>query len=95
MQFYETVRDICKQMTTIFLISKAYALVIPSSNTTKGNGNLRRYWAGHETEIPNLKKVDGINCKLIKEHSNDGLTYSNPDVIKFPSDPYTDGKCRC
>ena len=80
-------------MTTIFLISEASALVIPSSNTTKENGNLRRYWARHETEIPNLKKLNGSYCKL--EFSEDGLTYFNPNAIKFRTDLYTDGKCRC
>ena len=95
MQFYETVRDICKQMTTIFLISEACALVIPSSNTTEGKVNLGRYWARHETEIFNFKKVNGRDCKLMKEYSNDGLTYSYPDAIKFPTDTYTDGKCSC
>ena len=95
MQAYETVRNFCKKMTTIFSISEAFALVIPSFNTTQVKGNLRRYWAKHETEIPNLKKVHRRDCKLMREYSNDDLMYSNSVAIKFATDTYADGKCRC
>ncbi len=82
-------------MTTIFSIYEAFALVIRSFNTAQGKGNLRRYWAKHETEISSVKRVRRRDCEVMIDYSNDGLTYSKPDAIKFSTDTHTDRKCSC